>query len=164
MQGNYLRTPHSGRTKASYVACPAPSPPSSFHQTCHQSPPPPPDSLQARYLIRFLRDFSSDFFAEISHQMSSRLLIQVSTLISCSDFSSENHRSAVETRSGSVIVRNALSQFLSCGSPARVFLGKSDLRSDFICCCNRGCLATARRGKHRIRRVHEVLSSGAAAT
>ena len=110
--------------------------------------------ISSRFLIGFLRrDLPSDVFS-IAH----------SGFNSCSDFSSENHRSAVETRSGSVIVRNALSQFLSCGSPARVFLGKSDLRSDFICCCNRGCLATARRGKHRIRRVHEVLSSGAAAT
>ena len=68
MQGNYLRTPHSGRTKASYVACPAPSPPSRFTKLFtshhhHQTRPP---------------DISSDFFSPISHQMSSRLLIQVS--------------------------------------------------------------------------------------
>ena len=64
----YLRTPHIGRTKASDVACPAPSPPSRFTKLFtshhhHQTRSP---------------DISSDFFSPISHQMSSRLLIQVS--------------------------------------------------------------------------------------
>ena len=61
---NYLRTPHIGRTKASDVACPAPSPP----------------LLSPKLFTSHLHHHhqTSDFFSPISHQMSSRLLIQVS--------------------------------------------------------------------------------------
>ena len=147
---NYLRTPHIGHTRASDVACPVPSPPSSRNPklfTNHRH-------HQARYLIRFLPDFSSDFFPiipsdffAISHQMSSRLLIQVS-LLSLSRISEKT------TDVGFRDVQLRPNQVPLSQRPLTVFIRRAlfsskfrCLRSDFICCCNRGCLPTARRGK-----------------
>ena len=121
-------------------------------KTFHQSPPPP--NLPARYLIRFLPDFSSDFFPiipsdffAISHQMSSRLLIQVS-LLSLSRISEKT------TDVGFRDVQLRPNQVPLSQRPLTVFIRRAlfsskfrCLRSDFICCCNRGCLPTARRGK-----------------
>ena len=147
---NYLRTPHIGHTRASDVAYPVPSPPSSRNPklfTNHRH-------HQARYLIRFLPDFSSDFFPiipsdffAISHQMSSRLLIQVS-LLSLSRISEKT------TDVGFRDVQLRPNQVPLSQRPLTVFIRRAlfsskfrCLRSDFICCCNRGCLPTARRGK-----------------
>ena len=143
----YLRTPHIGRTKASDVACPAPSPPSRFTKLFHQSPPPP--NSPAWYLIRFLlSDLPSDVVS-IAHSgfpslSLSPISFQRTTTVGFRD---------VQRRPDQVpLSRYALSQ--RC-----FFLRNSDFRWDFICCCNRGCLPTAR-AKLSIRRT-KFSSAGA---